>query len=183
MCALLQTRYFFLPHDYRQIFVAPKQIVSSHAKEKKGKKKKNLSAFLKPHWPSRPLRLPKGEKEQKTSPAFRNCFWRLHFLKKSGNNVNVFSLGTIVRTFNRVINHCSPAFAALGRLSILQTTRQNHKHGKNFSGAAVFYSVLLFFITPRAPKSWISFVAIFVMKINIFVAKTNRRKVKKILEK
>ena len=136
MCALLQTRYFFLPHDYRQIFVAPKQIVSSHAKEKKGKKK-NLSAFLKPHWPSRPLRLPKGEKEQKTSPAFRNCFWRLHFLKKSGNNVNVFSLGTIVRTFNRVINHCSPAFAALGRLSILQTTRQNHKHGKNFSGAAV----------------------------------------------
>ena len=43
--------------------------------------------------------------------------------------------------------------AALGRLSILQTTRQNHKHGKNFSGAAVFYSVLLFFITPRAPKS------------------------------
>ena len=182
MCALLQTRYFFLPHDYRQIFVAPKQIVSSHAKEKKGKKK-NLSAFLKPHWPSRPLRLPKGEKEQKTSPAFRNCFWRLHFLKKSGNNVNVFSLGTIVRTFNRVINHCSPAFAALGRLSILQTTRQNHKHGKNFSGAAAFYSVLLFFITPRAPKSWISFVAIFVMKINIFVAKTNRRKVKKILEK
>ena len=105
--------------------------------KKKRERKKNLSAFLKPHWPSRPLRLPKGEKEQKTSPAFRNCFWRLHFLKKSGNNVNVFSLGTIVRTFNRVINHCSPAFAALGRLSILQTTRQNHKHGKNFSGAAV----------------------------------------------
>ena len=152
-------------------------------KRKKGKEKKSFGIF-ETSLTIKTIKTTQGRKGTKNFSCFSELFLKTPLLeKKSGNNVNVFSLGTIVRTFNRVINHCSPAFAALGRLSILQTTRQNHKHGKNFSGAAVFYSVLLFFVTPRAPKSWISFVAIFVMKINIFVAKTNRRKVKKILEK
>ena len=137
MCALLQTRYFFLPHDYRQIFVAPKQIVSSHAKEKKGKKKKSFGIF-ETSLTIKTIKTTQGRKGTKNFSCFSELFLKTPLLeKKSGNNVNVFSLGTIVRTFNRVINHCSPAFAALGRLSILQTTRQNHKHGKNFSGAAV----------------------------------------------
>ena len=140
MCALLQTRYFFLPHDYRQIFVAPKQIVSSHAKEKKGKKKKSFGIF-ETSLTIKTIKTTQGRKGTKKRGLpcrTSGIVFEDYFLKeKSGNNVNVFSLGTIVRTFNRVINHCSPAFAALGRLSILQTTRQNHKHGKNFSGAAV----------------------------------------------
>ena len=47
MCALLRTGIFFLPHDYRQIFVAPKQIVSSHAKEKRnGDERKKTNTYF-----------------------------------------------------------------------------------------------------------------------------------------
>ena len=106
-------------------------------KKKRERKKKSFGIF-ETSLTIKTIKTTQGRKGTKNFSCFSELFLKTPLLeKKSGNNVNVFSLGTIVRTFNRVINHCSPAFAALGRLSILQTTRQNHKHGKNFSGAAV----------------------------------------------
>ena len=49
----------------------------------------------------------KGTKKRGLPCRTSGIVFEDYFLKeKSGNNVNVFSLGTIVRTFNRVINHC-----------------------------------------------------------------------------
>ena len=84
MCALLQTRYFFLPHDYRQIFVAPKQIVSSHAKEKKEKKKKkNLEKRgFETSLTIKTIKTTQGRKGTKNFSCFSELFLKTPLLEK-----------------------------------------------------------------------------------------------------
>ena len=114
MCALLRTGIFFLPHDYRQIFVAPKQIVSSHAKEKR-KEKKSLRFEAKRIFETsltmKTIRIPQGRKKNKK--LFRIVF-EDYFLKKSGNNVNVFSLGILL--FARLIESSIIAYSRFCRV-------------------------------------------------------------------
>ena len=115
MCALLQTRYFFLPHDYRQIFVAPKQIVSSHAKEKKGKKKKSFGIF-ETSLTIKTIKTTQGRKGTKNFSCFSELFLKTPLLEKKVVTMLMFSV--LVLLFARLIESSIIAVPLLPRLAV-----------------------------------------------------------------